>query len=981
MLDGPEPQDENWLYCVTTGKKLVPSFYKQLTDIFRLDSTKYTDVLDQICKERGQISDDGDKWVDKHSGFEIRKIDYDDEEGFDEAGFKMSTREVLDEDLESKILTSSLKEDLKVTTVEGKSILAVINYLSLSFGVSIPESHEFILNNTLKALHKIVGTKDDYEEKVKVAARKGKKMASYEKNMNQHLIFLTCLFYLVSIQTAIPSIVTKKTLPNCTKSFAGFPYEDNGNSSGMEYIACAIKKAGSSSLPWKAISKVKEASMVTFMKALYNKHLKNDSELRGMIIKKQSYIEEHGEDDVIPKDVSLDKWTTFQPFLGIHDVKLNDFKDINDVFEREFMENIKSGNLKIHKQVNLLKAKIMYASLHIQQEIQTIVEKEQLLLETKTGIPFLENSCCMEEKPNLPIEYFIKKQPRIATLIKKIMEYSELLDVFKNTNESTILFSNADTKLKYPPVNKDFSEKAIYSAFIKFCKFNKNLPLEDELLGLCIDNKSGFDLNDDLEKKMKILKEEGKQYSHSAFIKLLKLISKHNIIHFNLYGNSYSAKTKLEQLIAHFEESDSDVIQPNLIANLKQLTEKFDFTLKSSQDDFDKFMNYLITSNKALQTQQIAFLNENLNVSSREKKKLKKILDDIQNFKSLEGNYLTSGENNALRFSQFMKQQILNISKIYPNIILNKVSYESIKLPSHWNLSQNHYKDIRTFVEKSHSDLKKLYGIDKLQPILLEIQDRIGDILLLMNQIPFIASIFRKEGGEKQEKKSLFNDELLKELYLHFFYLVIEQYIQMQDLDIPSIMQERGGSAVGNITSIATMDDVANVEFIESEKATLRENIAKLLHIYMVSLNNNKTIVNYNEETIKQRILSLKTTEKDRTTKSLKDKTDEERNVDNLFKSMKLGRWSKGLQKGLTQYVRETYDEERNELEREAILELQVGKTTEASAMNMEIYKFENAMQQQADLEAEREAYNMSDIVDDDDYDEERDGLVMTHSE
>ena len=47
-------------------------------------------------------------------------------------------------------------------------------------------------------------------------------------------------------------------------------------------------------------------------------------------------------------------------------------------------------------------------------------------------------------------------------------------------------------------------------------------------------------------------------------------------------------------------------------------------------------------------------------------------------------------------------------------------------------------------------------------------------------------------------------------------------------------------------------------------------------------------------------------------TDRLKNLTDEERDADTILKINKLGVWSKGLQKGLTTYVKETYDDERD---------------------------------------------------------------------
>ena len=70
-----------------------------------------------------------------------------------------------------------------------------------------------------------------------------------------------------------------------------------------------------------------------------------------------------------------------------------------------------------------------------------------------------------------------------------------------------------------------------------------------------------------------------------------------------------------------------------------------------------------------------------------------------------------------------------------------------------------------------------------------------------------------------------------------------------------------------------------------------------------------------------EKVLRSKEKEKTQITDYLKYMTDEEREIENLFKNNKLERWNKGLQKGLTQYVQETYDEERELAEQELIKE------------------------------------------------------------
>ena len=60
--------------------------------------------IDIICSEQGTISDDGNLWVDKYSGYFIKNIDYDTEEGFTEEGFKLKTRDKLEQDLGDSVL-------------------------------------------------------------------------------------------------------------------------------------------------------------------------------------------------------------------------------------------------------------------------------------------------------------------------------------------------------------------------------------------------------------------------------------------------------------------------------------------------------------------------------------------------------------------------------------------------------------------------------------------------------------------------------------------------------------------------------------------------------------------------------------------------------------------------------------------------------------------------------------------------------------
>ena len=107
---------------------------------------------------------------------------------------------------------------------------------------------------------------------------------------------------------------------------------------------------------------------------------------------------------------------------------------------------------------------------------------------------------------------------------------------------------------------------------------------------------------------------------------------------------------------------------------------------------------------------------------------------------------------------------------------------------------------------------------------------------------------------------------------------------------------------------------------------------------------------------------------KDKITSYIQKLTDEEREIENLFKNNKLERWSKGLQKGLIQYDKKTYDDERNELEKQALMNLQLGKSNLVSEMNQDIYQFDLEEQSIQDAIINAEVNDLSQIGNDDDF-------------
>ena len=91
-------EDMHFRYCVDTDIKLLPEFVNYLAKTF-VERGDYEYALEKTCADIGTISEDGDAWVDKHSGYVIKYVGFDTDEGYDEAGFKVKSREMLASDL------------------------------------------------------------------------------------------------------------------------------------------------------------------------------------------------------------------------------------------------------------------------------------------------------------------------------------------------------------------------------------------------------------------------------------------------------------------------------------------------------------------------------------------------------------------------------------------------------------------------------------------------------------------------------------------------------------------------------------------------------------------------------------------------------------------------------------------------------------------------------------------------------------------
>ena len=145
----------------------------------------------------------------------------------------------------------------------------------------------------------------------------------------------------------------------------------------------------------------------------------------------------------------------------------------------------------------------------------------------------------------------------------------------------------------------------------------------------------------------------------------------------------------------------------------------------------------------------------------------------------------------------------------------------------------------------------------------------------------------------------------------------------------------------------------------------LKEMTAKLLLSYLNIMTSHKNTIDLSYDRIMDLVFKTKEREKDTFTDRLKGKSDEERNVDTILKINKLGVWSKGLQKGLTSYVKEDYDNEREYMEQLAEVERKVMKNKDVTATNADQFMEDFLEEQEGANFIEREEANIGFLTED----------------
>ena len=969
---GPLGEQESiyWLYCIKTNVKLLPSFIYQMACAFLNNYENYNNVVDFIIKDIGALSDDGDSWVDKHSGYVIKKIDFDVEEGYDE-GFKIKSRDVLEQDLGDAIVTSSSSNNnIKCSSEQSKLIYNVITTLSIDMGINMESQTDFIISNVNNILLEQLPSEESYKKRVQEMANKGKNIPPYKELYNTFVIYFTLGMYLIAIQTSIPSIKTRKTFPGCVKSFIGYPLEGAGNLSSVQYLACVAYKVRSSIHPWSALQRKKEGDIAVKLKEYTDRFLLNIPEVIQKMKDKEEYLLTEPV-EIISKEHEISNWTQFLPPLV--PIKIKNVNNISSEFKNQLLKDLRSGARSQRDKILIIESKIIFFSLSLQEKIQNIIHKEKLLLENASNEPYLENSCCNETGEYSSIDYFEKRNGDIRTINQTVFELGSMLVDIKKITEAIVFSTKVNTKNIYPSLSQEFSEETIYLAFIDYCHFNSLLPVNENLIPICSDKPNYLLEGDSVPEMIRKLKADGRNYNNSSFLRLLQIVGRENIVHIDFDPITTTSIQKFRDILENMELEKDKVLDPLLIKLLNDVMDTFDIVSPVMNNETKALNNYLIKTNEKIRVDITDFIKKNKNPDKKEIKLIDLFLNNLMNWeadKDSRDKELKISEDALYNGIQFFKTYIQNFIETFPNIILNKVDYGVMNIPKYWGLSEYHSNDIKNMVKDYYHDLKEFYNKNILSNVLIEVQSICKNMLILTKETPCFSSI----EINKTVIKPIFDERTSKLLFEFYFLQVLNKYMILsneEEMVVKEKVVEEDQDQLFSVdyiedritnTDVNVVDDkVYNLQMVKGNKKILRQVVSNLLVSYIKIMNNHKNNIDTSYDIIMDRIFKLKEKEKNMFTDRLKEITDEERDVDTILKINKLGVWSKGLQKGLTSYVKENYDEERDFMQKMDEYENVLRKKNKnVTDQNIDQYLDDYLEEINMDLEIENEAYDMS---------------------
>ena len=904
-----------WLYCKEMNITLLPLFVYELAIAF-VENNNYFETLNRIISEQGD--EDGKYIVDKYTGWNIISSNYVEEEQYESSGRKIINKEILSDNIN---IASPLKVKAPkmFENKESEKIYNVFSTICDNIGIVQEKIEEEVIRLSNDMCNTEIMSKVKYELKTKaLKEKKGKDSPSYEQYYNETLVIIVASNVLVSIQTAIPSIIFKKTFPGCKKSFSGYPFNGVEDLTGIKYISCVINKTKSTIKPWDSITKYNENIIMNRIKMTIDKVFIKRTDINEKILKKKEFLILNP-DKIIIDSIGVQRWTHFLPPL----VDINLPKIVTNIppeFKNELYKSMLKSRFNQFVMYNTIVSKNHKITLSIINNINKIVNKMPTLLNTKSSVPFLDNACCNEiDSDKSPFNYFSNIDDSLRTSLKAIQKNKEIIDSVHELSKAPLLIHKDSIHSQYPDINYDFSEENIYRFFIYHCRYDTIYDVPIKFKNLCGEKPEGYNANSTIEEKIVFLKKNDRKFSQESCKILLNLINKENINVLNLKLN-YSFLEPLKDIIHRLDHSNSSIIEQPLRKNLLKVLNNYkkDKFYNEPNADLKSLKNYLYRTNNNLLIQIMDFLSKYGNLNDSLYEKYKNHLFNIVNW-NIDTNNDSYYDNGIFNICQSLKNSIHNYCKYYPSLILNGKINNTVH--KHWNLSEKHNKDIKDIIDDYYSKISKFINEKSLEKIIQMATHNLIDIVLFIDNIP-LHTPFNKENNTYY---TLFDKETMLSLFKYGLYSCFYEYINLTDneeifnLNVEynkKIIKENKDTVNDNdIVSVSNvnientdLNQLHEVEISKENIDNIKSKVSNLIKAFIDIDVDNKKNIDYSYEETYNNVKKQKNLEKNNMVEKLGAMEVHDRKIENVLKKYRLEKWNVANQKGHITYDKNAYD-------------------------------------------------------------------------
>ena len=872
--------DENqfWKYCSDSGVQLLPIFRYELAFEYIKDTSYYKEnykvALNRIRKEHGTLSDDGDKWISKEGGWKIIDVEDFDGEQYNSSGVKETTEEIdvtdNDDGDDSELLNevSNMLDNKRdifefkqlYSNDNSKVIYEVIMIFVKELGVSLnQETINFILKYVIKAFDIYF-----YNETLN------------ELQKNKVLLILTLSGILLGIQLKVSNVISTKTVKTCKTSFTGFPTFPHDGIAGVEYIACVayILRTKKTSL-FKLFNKVKEENIKDAIITYTNNYLLVLPDIQSLIYEFKNMPKAE-----IDKDVRLDKWNKFLPPLIPYTIKTE--QNVSSEFLNDILSLMKKGSYEYLYNMNVLSGKTIKLSYNLISSIQKIILKKGLLLQTKRGEYFMENSCCDNDFVKTPIEYFNEEDRSILNYHDMILFNSEILDLVNNIHKPKQFVLNLLKKpINFTTQNETtINENNIYQAIIHYCKIGDGKNVKRySLKNVCKDVDIKFNSQDVLADKIEKLKNEGYNYTLTNLLELMQIINSENKVNNSISSQEIAQSHILRSLLEDDILFDNEEVDNKIYQILDNYNSHLD---TSSEEDNINLQTYVYDENDKMTNKINDFFQNNITYSDNDTRRFNKFTNDMISFNNINESDVMYEDDYYHKNINYIIKLVNNMSELYPTTIINGNDVTRFKYPKSWDhMSMTHKGRVNSFIEEIPNKLKPYFGNENLKKYFIRLLPSLKKYSSILKIIPIYDTIITKK-------------KLLEPLLKQKTILYIFKYIYLKVMD----------------TYIKVCNEFAN-ELEAEEVNKFKNDVGMFLFVIINKEIDNVKIVDVNYEYIMKKVKSQMEKEKQEITDELyaANKNKHVAEVERFKKKYKNdGRWTIGSKKELTQYGKGAYD-------------------------------------------------------------------------